>query len=171
MIASATFILISVDAFRKDDGAVTGDRKSGTGGYGLLVESLLPLVNDPATPAGRETLGIAAMDAGTIEPFRVRPGAEFLYDERFTFQSSLAADEQERANPWLLLRRQESDGAIPVIADANSMTYVLHRRLGDDIVITVGNRPVRLRLVASCFRNRKVISCFLSKVLQIKLRR
>jgi ABC-type antimicrobial peptide transport system permease subunit len=36
-----------------------------------------------------------------------------------------------------------------VIADANSMTYVLHRRLGDDIVINVGNRPVRLRFVAA----------------------
>ena len=38
---------------------------------------------------------------------------------------------------------------MPVIADANSMTYVLHKALGDDIVITRGGRPVRLRLVAA----------------------
>jgi ABC-type antimicrobial peptide transport system permease subunit len=36
-----------------------------------------------------------------------------------------------------------------VIADANSMTYVLHRSLGDDIVINHAGRPVRLRLVAA----------------------
>ena len=42
------------------------------------------------------------------------------------FQDSLAATDAERANPWLLLSATEPDGAIPVIADANSMTYVLH---------------------------------------------
>jgi len=36
-----------------------------------------------------------------------------------------------------------------VIADANSMTYVLHKSLGDDIAIANGDRPVRLRLVAA----------------------
>ena len=29
------------------------------------------------------------------------------------------------------------------------MTYVLHRNLGDDIVITAGQREVRLRFVAA----------------------
>ena len=33
---------------------------------------------------------------------------------------------------------------MPVIADANSMTYVLHKALGDDIVIEQDGRPVRL---------------------------
>jgi hypothetical protein len=55
----------------------------------------------------------------------------------------------ERANPWLLLNRSEPDGAVPVVADANSMTYVLHRRLGEDIVITRGTRQIRLRLVGA----------------------
>jgi ABC-type antimicrobial peptide transport system permease subunit len=38
---------------------------------------------------------------------------------------------------------------VPVIADANSMTYVLHKALGDDIVVDRGGRPLRLRLVAA----------------------
>src|SRR4029077_13167158 len=38
---------------------------------------------------------------------------------------------------------------VPVVADANSMTYVLHKNLGDDVVIDWGGRPVRLRLVAA----------------------
>ena len=28
------------------------------------------------------------------------------------------------------------DGAIPVITDANSMTYVLHMKLGEDLVLS-----------------------------------
>ena len=36
-----------------------------------------------------------------------------------------------------------------MIADANSMTYVLHQALGDEIVIDRGGRPIRLRLVAA----------------------
>ena len=62
----------------------------------------------------------------------------------------MAANDAERANPWLLLNRDEGDGAVPVIADANSMTYVLHkdarRRHRRS---TRGGRPVRLRLVAA----------------------
>jgi len=168
MIAAATFILISVDAFRKD-GGISGDRNGGTGGYSLLVESLLPIVQDPGSREGREALGLSESDQVTIEPFRVRPGDDasclnlyqprnprilapglsFIAEGRFAFQDSLASNEGEEKDPWLLLLRNETDGAIPVIADANSMTYVLHRKLGEDFVMTVGDREVRLRLVAA----------------------
>ena len=82
-------------------------------------------------------------------PRIVSPRDEFLRAARFNFQDSLASTDAERANPWLLLLRAEPDGAIPVIADANSMTYVLHRALGDDFVITRNGREIRLRLVAA----------------------
>jgi ABC-type antimicrobial peptide transport system permease subunit len=50
----------------------------------------------------------------------------------------------------LLLDRELPDGAIPVIADANSMTYVLHRKLGDEIVVSGSSgESARLRLVAA----------------------
>jgi len=51
---------------------------------------------------------------------------------------------------------------VPVIVDANSMTYVLHKNLGDDLVIDRDGRPVRLRLVAalsdSIFQSELVMS-------------
>ena len=169
VIASATFMLISVDAFRRDDRAALTDPHSGTGGYLLLVESMLPIVHDPNSRDGRELLGLSGIEGATVVPFRVRPGddtsclnlyeprqprilaapAGFLAAGRFAFQSSLAQSEEERRNPWRLLQRDEQDGAIPVVADANSMTYVLHRKLGDDIVLSLGDRPLRLRLVAA----------------------
>ena len=82
-------------------------------------------------------------------PESCRRGTSSCAPRRFTFQGSLASTDAERANPWLLLLRAEPDGAIPVIADANSMTYVLHRALGEDIVITRDGREIRLRLVAA----------------------
>jgi putative ABC transport system permease protein len=169
VIASATFILISVDAFRRGEAAVTTDRQSGGGGYALIVETLLPIAQDPNSRDGRETLNLFELDGVVFEPFRLLPGDDasclnlyeprnprilaprdsFIAEGRFSFQGALASTDAEAANPWLLLRRTEADGAVPVIADANSMTYVLHRQLGDDIVIMRGDREIRLRLVAA----------------------
>jgi putative ABC transport system permease protein len=76
----------------------------------------------------------------------------FLESGRFAFQSAVAGSDAERGNPWLLLNRRisgESDPIVPVIADANSMTYVLHKSLGEDVAIDVKGRSVRLRLVAA----------------------
>lgn len=170
VIASATFILIAVDAFRRGDELANAGPSSGVGGYGLLVETLLPVVHDLSTAEGREALNLFGLEESVrFEPFRLLPGDDasclnlyepqnpriiaptdaFLAQGRFSFQGSLASTDAERANPWLLLLRQEPDGAIPVIADANSMTYVLHRQLGDDILLDRGGRTIRLRLVAA----------------------
>ncbi len=170
VIASATFILVSVDAFRRDERLAGDGPRSGIGGYRLLVDTLLPVVDDPGAREGRTVLNLSDLDASVaIEPFRRLPGDDtsclnlyeptrpailaprdaFLAAGRFTFQASLASTDAERANPWLLLHRTEPDGAVPVVADANSLTYVLHRRLGDAIVIGTGARRIHLRLVAA----------------------
>jgi hypothetical protein len=168
VIASATFILISVDAFRR--GAIDAtDRQSGTGGYPLLVDLLLPLVHDPDARDGRELLGVPEGNAVSIDPLRVLPGEDAsclnLYEPvnprilgvsrrvidsgRFAFQESLATTDADRANPWRLLLPDVKDDVVPVAADANSMTYVLHKKLGEEIVITRGAQKIRLRLVAA----------------------
>jgi len=170
VIASAAFILIAVDAFHKEAPSTT-DRQSGVGGYALLVDMLMPIAHDPNSPEGRDAIGLADIppDDITIEPFRVRRGDDasclnlyeprdprvlgvrrsFIDGGRFAFQSSLAETDAERANPWMLLNGTPGDEVVPVIADANSMTYVLHKSLGDDIVVDRGGRPLRLRLVAA----------------------
>jgi hypothetical protein len=173
VIASAAFILISVDAFHKDAPSAT-DRQSGVGGYSLLVNLLVPLAHDPNSAEGRDAVGLGAIagDQTHVEPFRVRPGDDasclnlyeprsprllgarrsFIDAGRFAFQGSVATTDAERANPWLLLNTNpgaESDDVVPVIADANSITYVLHKALGEEIVVDRGGRPLRLRLVAA----------------------
>lgn len=185
LIASAAFIIVSVDAFRRDGGAATLDKKSSNGGYPLLAESLLPLVYDLNSAAGREELNLTddVLRNAQVTKFRLRPGddasclnlyeprnprilgvtPEFIQAGRFAFQASLAKTEESKANPWLLLEQKNfgettsassgtpySDSGIPVIADANSLTYVLHRALGDTITITGDDGgPVQLRVVAT----------------------
>jgi len=168
VIASATFILVSVDAFRRGDIDPT-NRHSGTGGYPLLVELALPLVQDPESREGRDVLGLGDGAGVSVEPFRLRPGDDtsclnlyeptnprilgvgqrFIDAGRFTFQGSLAASDADRANPWKLLAQPLPENVVPIAADANSMTYVLHKRLGDEIVVTHGDQRIRLRLVAA----------------------
>jgi ABC-type lipoprotein release transport system permease subunit len=177
VVATAAFILVSVDAFRRTGTESTTNRHSGTGGYSLLVDLVLPLVDDPSGPDGLEQLGLTGEPDVRITPLRVLPGddasclnlyqpqrprivgvsQQFISEGRFRFQGSLHRSEEERANPWLLLNRELRDAPddtpatplVPVIADANSMTYVLHRSLGEEILIDQDGRPIRLRLVAA----------------------
>jgi putative ABC transport system permease protein len=176
LIASAAFIIVSVDAFRRDQGAETFSRESGDGGYPLMAESLLPIVHNPNSEAGRDELNLTddALRNVTLDRFRLRPGddasclnlyqprnprilgatEEFIAARRFAFQSSLAADAKQKINPWELLNQEPQTPAappvIPVIADANSMTYVLHAKLGDEISLNASDgSPIRLRLVAA----------------------
>jgi ABC-type lipoprotein release transport system permease subunit len=170
VIASATFILIAVGAFRREGAISTADPHTGTGGYELIVESLLPVVHDPNSTAGRDALNLLDLDSSTtIEPFRLLPGDDasclnlyepknprilaprpaFTSQARFAFQGSIAQTPEDVQNPWRLLDRVEPDGAVPVIADANSMTYVLHRGIGENLVIERNGRPITLRFVAA----------------------
>jgi hypothetical protein len=158
LVASATFVIVSLDAFRKDGSS------AGTGGFPLVADSVLPLV----------ALNVPPLDGVQFVPFRVRPGddtsclnlyqprrprilappATFLRSANFPFQSA----EGQAKNPWLLLEGKLAGGAIPAIADANSMTYVLHRKLGEEFELD----GVRFRIVAalqdSLFQGELIVS-------------
>lgn len=175
LIASASFIIVAVDAFKHDKPGSSLNKKSGSGGFPLLAESLLPLYHDPNTSEGREALNIIAQsgfdpESVSFTRFRVRPGDDtsclnlyqprnprilgagndFIQSGRFSFSDSLAKSKEERENPWLLLNRELPEGAVPVIADANSMTYVLHRKLGDEILVNQSSgESAKLRLVGA----------------------
>jgi ABC-type antimicrobial peptide transport system permease subunit len=172
LIASAAFIIVSVDAFRRGTGEGSLDPNSGNGGYPLMAETLLPVVHDLNSAQGREELSLFddRLAGAKITRFRLRPGDDasclnlyqprnprilgagdqFLRQRRFAFQSSLAASDAEKTNPWLLLDRDLGAGVAPIIVDANSMTYVLHKSLGDEIAATASDgSPIRLRIVAA----------------------
>jgi hypothetical protein len=172
LIASAAFIIVSVEAFRRGGGELTQDPRSGTGGYALLARAELPFVQNPNEPSGREAMLIQApeLEAARFTRFRVRQGqdasclnlyrptnptivapeAGFIESNRFSFSASLAENDAERANPWLLLRKTFEDGTVPVIADATSLQYVLHVGVGDTMSIDIGaTRPLVVRFVGA----------------------
>jgi len=170
LIALATFLVVAVGTFRRDASSDEG-RATGTGGYGLLAESIIPLHHDLATREGRAELGLAADwavrraarfhlregdDASCLNlyaprnPRIIAPEGRFVTSGGFRFRGALAGTAAEKANPWLLLQEDDPAVPVPVIADAASMEYVLHRRLGDEIVIErPGATPFRMRLVAA----------------------
>jgi ABC-type antimicrobial peptide transport system permease subunit len=82
-----------------------------------------------------------------------------LDSNRFAFASSLAQTDQEKSNPWLLLKRTFDDGAVPFIADANSASYVLHVKLGSDLMLP-SNQHLRLvgTLANSVLQSELIIS-------------
>ncbi len=168
LVAFAAFVIVSVGAFRHEGRPASG-KTSETGGFALLARSVVPLHHDPGTADGREALGLDAAELSGVRlaRFRMKPGedasclnlyrperptlvaptAEFLREGRFAFQRSLAATAEERANPWLLLEAKSLDGAIPVVADAGALQYVLHRRVGESFAL--GDTGVRLRVVGT----------------------
>jgi putative ABC transport system permease protein len=191
LIAAAAFIIVAVDAFRRDDSEEAArDKSSGGGGYALLAESLLPIVHDPNTPEGRDALNLTvgrdadALAGVRLARFRLRPGDDtsclnlyrpsqprilapaeaFVREGRFSFGSTLDAEGETKANPWLLLDREFADGAMPFVADANSAAYVLHLGVGEDFLLERGGGlgPLRLRLVAtladSIFQGELIVS-------------
>ena len=177
LIAFAAFIIVAVDAFRREGAGDVLDRSSGTGGYTLLADTLLPLVRDPSTAEGRDELFIGdlfadgeALAGVTLARFRLRPGedasclnlyqakdprvlapsAAFVAEGRFGFGATAAGTPEEEANPWLLLDREFEDGAIPALADATSLAYALHLSIGDDFVLNRDTgRPITLRIVGA----------------------
>ena len=177
LIASAAFIIVAVDAFRREGGGNVLDRAGGTGGYTLLADALLPIVHDPSTLEGQDELFVAdlfeegeALAGVGLERFRLRPGEDasclnlyqakdprvlaptpaFVAEGRFAFSATAAETAEEEANPWLLLDREFADGAIPAIADSTSLNYALHIGIGDDFVLNRDtDRPITLRIVGA----------------------
>jgi putative ABC transport system permease protein len=173
LISSAVFLVVALDAFRRPAVAVS-DRHSGTGGFPLAAESQLPIFWDLNTSTGRENLNLNAVKGAKFYAFRLRPGEDasclnlyeprtprilgasqlFLGMNRFSFTETASKAE----NPWLLLDEDPQDGAVPAIADANSITYVLHHKVGD--VFDAGG--IKVRLVAalddSIFQSELIIS-------------
>ena len=190
LVGCACFVIVAVGANRRVEagsGAAL-DKESGTGGFPLLATADIPLHQDLNEPEGRFELGFAAsenaiLDRAEIVPFRVLPGEDVsclnLYQPQqpgllgvpdeliqrggFRFQQTAAATPEERANPWLLLQRELEPGVIPALGDYNSVLWILHLGLGDELVLrNEAGEDLRLRLVGllkgSLFQSELLIS-------------
>ena len=171
LVASASFVLVSVSASRKTHSEGKMSLTSGTGGLSVVAEADTPL------PA--EMGQVLESSPATFFSFRLLPGddasclnlyqpdkprvlgvpAAFVERGGFRFHSVLSPTD----NPWTRLNESLPDGAIPAIGDFNSVRWILHSGLGQDLVLETGaGEPVRLRIVGlldtSIFQSELLIS-------------
>lgn len=164
LIAPCAFLLVSMETIRQKE------RREGTGGFSLYAESTSPVFWDGETKEGLSRLKVSGLETLRWARFRLRPGdevsclnlfqprdprilgvpASFLRSNGFRFTESTGESAETQANPWLLLESQMNGGIIPAIVDQNSLAYVLHKKVGDDLeVAREGAPPLRLRLVGA----------------------
>jgi hypothetical protein len=175
LVACASFVIVAVGANRSSPGHDIGNKRSGSGGFVLQAESAIPLVRDLNNGDSLFELGfsdpeIEVMDPVSVWGYRLLPGEDVscrnLYKpgrprilgvpggqiERggFSFQS-LALDV---GNPWSLLTEELESGVIPAFGDANSVLWILHKALGDDLILLdEKGEEIRLRLVGLLSRS------------------
>ena len=186
LVACACFVIVAVGANRHTElqHGISLEKESGTGGFTWEAESDIPLHHDLNSEAGRFELGFSDSDAaipdGTqIFPFRVLPGEDVsclnLYQPQkprilgvpddlirrggFQFQQKTTTED----NPWWVLAGEIEPGVIPAVGDYNSVLWVLHLKLGKDLIIQNElGQEVKLRLVgllqSSIFQSELLIS-------------
>ena len=112
----------------------------------------------------------ADFDAMRVQPFRLRGGDdasclnlyqagrprilgvsdEFVQQKRFAFAMTSARSEASKGNPWLLLNEEQPDGAIPVIAEQNTVLWQLKTFVGGTTTVPdESGREVKLRIVGT----------------------
>jgi ABC-type antimicrobial peptide transport system permease subunit len=155
LVALAAFALVTVASMRQGEPSDTGDPRSGSGGYQLIVESDIPLLGNPATQQGRELLGFREPD----NPIWDR--VEFLALRRRPGQDASCLNLTRASNPTIVavpttlhaggslerLNSVDPSGPISVMADESTATYILHLKVGRtiDVPDTFG-KPRALRL-------------------------
>ena len=78
LLACGCFVIVAIGVFRLDANRDATERASGTGGFALVGDCTIPVVQDLNTRAGREFFGLGAGDLPGVRvvPFRVLDGDE-----------------------------------------------------------------------------------------------
>ncbi len=167
LVAFAAFTLVAVESFRKPAGS--GRLPPGAGGFVTVTETVFGVPWDPASPEGREELGLPEdLDGFRVWPLRLagdedasclnlyrpdRPRVlgipeEMARENRFPFAAHLGETPRELRNPWLLLSRPRSpEDPLPVIGDQNSMTYVMQWPVGEVRAFPLGPGGAEVELL------------------------
>jgi ABC-type antimicrobial peptide transport system permease subunit len=173
LLASAAFILLAVDSFRRAPGQEMTGKDSPSGGFALVGESDVPVYQDLNTDKGQDELNFSDrvrqdLQGVTIYELRLRRGDDAsclnLYQPRrprvlgvphvlidrggFQFQATQARSAEQKANPWRLLEEPQDDGSVPVFGEANTVMWILKSGLGKELTLpNERGEPVRLKFI------------------------
>jgi hypothetical protein len=136
LIAFATFTIVAVDAFRRDEATPNPN-------FPWVAESQLPIYND--------------LGPGII-PLRLRTGDDASCLNLYQPQRPRILGVPKSLG-WTAIDAEPTDGTIPALVDANSLEYTLHAKVGDVREFEDG---LKLRFVGtlrdSVFQSELVIS-------------
>jgi putative ABC transport system permease protein len=175
LLSCGCFVIVSIGVFRLDANQDASKHSSGTGGFALIGQASLPIVQDLNGESGREFFGLNPKDLPgvSVVPFRVREGDEAsclnlnraqkprllgvkpeLMAGRFTFTE--VAKGLDIQQGWNLLKTSKSNASsgqpdeIAAIGDANSIQWALDKSVGDTLDYTdEQGRTFKLRLVGA----------------------
>jgi len=178
MLACGSFLIVSIGVFRLDANRDATKRSSGTGGFALIGETTMPVVQDLNSKSGREFFALNESELAGVDfaPFRVREGDEAsclnlnraqkprllgvkpeILEGRFAFVK--LADGAWQGPPWLALKRGEfypkygkplALDEVAAIGDANSIQWAMGKKVGDTIdYVDERGQPFKVRIVGA----------------------
>jgi len=163
MLACGSFLVVAIGVFRLDANRDASWRSSGTGGFALIGETTMPVVQDLNSRSGRDFFALNESDLAGVGfvPFRVREGDEAsclnlnraqkprvlgvkpeMLKGRFGFAKGAGwaaltriADGQSPISKATTseIRNPKPEVEIPAIGDANSIQWAMGKKVGDAI--------------------------------------
>ncbi len=191
LLACGIFIVFTVGANRRNLLNDAEKRESGTGGFALFGESVIPILYDLNSEKGRDFYALSAINSEKVKfvSFRVKEGdnASCLnlnrvstpqlisvnpdeLSKRNSFSFVKTTEEVDPENPWDTLEQALSDGVIPGIADQTVIEWGLGKAVGDTLIyVDESGKTFNIKLVGgltnSIFQGNIIISekAFLNK--------
>ncbi len=184
LLACGIFIIIGVGANRTTIIEKVGENSSGTGGYALYGETVIPILDNLNERDARIKWGITGDYFSQVHFFqmRVQEGDDasclnlnrvqnprilginanaFANRESFSFVNTDPVIDTQ--NPWSALNQTWDNNVIPAIADETVIVWGLNKSVGDTLTYTDANgESVKLKLIAglanSIFQGNVLIS-------------
>lgn len=182
MIATATFLIVTVAAFRRDPTGELPVKKSGNGGFSLVAESSSPILYDINTPDGRKKLQLTppadspaakVLASMNVVPFRVKPGEDasclnlyqtrvptilgvpksLIEDDRFVFASGSWKDLLAPPDQVSKSDGKTNEAPIPVVGDMATLMFSLHKFVGQTIALPNDEHPQHQLVVKGMFQD------------------
>jgi len=171
MLACGCFLVTAVGINRHDPAANADQRASGSGGFALYAQSVLPVLEDLNDPAARENLNLFGdfMDGVSFVTLRVRDGDDASclnlnraqqprllgvrpadLNLRNSFDFVAGVEDVYKKARWDLLNLAQDDGAIAAIGDDATVKWALGKGVGDTVdYVDEFGRPLKLRIIGT----------------------
>ena len=169
LLACGIFIVFAVGANRRSLLQDAEKRESGTGGFALFGESVIPILYDLNSEKGRDFYTLNNINAEVVKfvSFRVKEGDDASclnlnrvstpqligvnpneLSKRESFSFVKTTEEVNPESPWEALNQDLSEEVIPGIADQTVIVWGLGKSVGDTLIyVDERGKSFKIRLV------------------------